>query len=428
MTEAFLHYIWQYQYFDKSALVTTAGEPVSVFVPGILNRDSGPDFFNARVRINNMDWVGNVEIHIQASGWQEHRHDEDAAYDNVILHVVWNEDREILRADQSALPTIELKGRVDHSLVLRYTRLIGSPGQIPCAGLIHKVEEVTRLSSAHKALVQRLETRARSVTEIFQRTGNNWEETCYQLIVRNFGFKVNADPFGQLATALPYKVLLKHADQLQQVEALLFGQAGFLEERYENDYYGTLRREYHLLARKYSLGQRRLSRAQWRFLRLRPANFPSLRIAQLAALLHDRKNIFSRVMGASSYRTLVEMFSVRQSEYWQHHYRFGDGGKDSVPALGGMSIDNILVNSVVPLFVAYGKLRAEQMYLDRAIEILEHVAAEDNSIVKMWSDVGVRARNAADSQGLIELYNNFCLKRRCLDCNIGFSIIQPRRG
>lgn len=425
MTEAFLHYIWQYQYFDKTGLVTTAGDPVAVYAPGIRNRDAGPDFFNARVRIQGMDWVGNVEIHIHASGWDDHHHDEDPAYDNVILHVVWNDDQKILRRDQSVLPTVELKHRVAGSLLLRYRDLMDVPDAIPCAGLIGRVNELTRVSAIHSALMQRLQERATRVAQLLEKSGNSWEETCYHLIVRNFGFKVNHEPFGQLARAIPYRILLKHADQLLQVEALLFGQAGFLEEVYDNGYYNALQREHRLLAKKYAIEDKKLMRSQWRFLRLRPANFPTLRIAQLAALLAGQKNIFSKMMDASAYDTLVKLFAVRQSDYWQYHYRFGDGGREAVPSLGSSAVENLIINSVVPLLVAYGRLRDEQRYVDRAIDVLEHIPCERNKILRTWEALGVRAFNAADSQGLIELYNNFCLKRRCLDCNIGFAIMEP---
>ncbi len=429
MTEAFLHYVWQYQYFNKADLATTLGEPVSVFAPGLRNSNAGPDFFNARVRINNMDWVGNVEIHIHSSGWADHRHDDDAAYDNVILHAVWDEDKKIYRKDGTLLPTIELKHRVDDALLLRYNRLLNTPGQVPCAAMLKRVSEVTKISAVNKALLQRMEMRARKVAEAHQRNGNDWEETTYQLIARNFGFKVNAEPFEQLALALPYKLILKHADRPLQVEAMLFGQAGFLEEKGSDEYFLNLKREYTVLSAKYGLAPGRLTRAQWRFLRLRPANFPTLRIAQLAALLCAQKNIFSRIIEAWSYRNLRELFSFRQSEYWRRHYRFGAAAAgETVPGLGTSSVDNVVINSIVPLLVAYGRLRDEQLFIDRAIEILENVPPENNSIAKNWSDLGVAAHNAADSQGLIELYNNFCLKRRCLDCNIGFTIIQPRPG
>jgi hypothetical protein len=425
MTEAFLHYVWQYQYFDKSALTTTDGETVSVFNPGFPNAHAGPDFFNARIRIGGMDWVGNVEIHIHASGWTDHKHDADDAYGNVILHVVWNEDKKIKHKDTSRLPTIELKSRVAEQLLLHYRKLVNSPGKIPCAASLGQVTDLTRLSMLDKALMYRLEARAFQIQNIFKYNNNDWEETTYQLLSRNFGFKVNAEPFEQLARSLPCKILQRHANQPQQVEALLFGQAGFLDEKLRDDYFSLLCREYSLLEKKYSLHSGRMNKAQWRFLRLRPANFPSLRLAQLASLVCREKNIFSKILEARSFQSLHQLFSVEQSVYWQHHYRFFKSVPEKIPPLGSSSINNLIINTVVPLQVSYGKIKDDPGLIDCAVEILQHVSPEDNAIVKNWKALGFKITSAADSQALIELHNSFCLKRRCLDCNIGFSILQP---
>ena len=425
MTEAFLHYVWQFQYFDKADLHTTSGELVSIFNPGFRNSNAGPDFFNAKIKIGAMDWVGNVEIHINSSGWTDHKHDHDDAYENVILHVVWKEDKSITRKDNSELPTIELKKRIPEPLLFQYKKLINNPEKIPCAGFLSKVSDLTKLSMLDKALMQRLETKANQVQLILQRNNSDWEETAYQMLCRNFGFKVNAEPFEQLALSIPYKILLRHADQLIQVEALMFGQAGFLEDEKDDLYYTLLKREFTVLSKKYSLFESRLKKVQWKFLRLRPANFPTLRIAQLATLLCAHKNIFSRLLEADSYSDLRKLFSVRQSAYWQSHYQFFKPNSEAIAPLGAMSFDNIMINTTVPLLVAYGKARDEQNYIDRAVEILEQIDSENNVIIKGWSDLGIKSKSAGDSQALIELHNHFCLKRRCLDCTIGFSILQP---
>ncbi|MBT1696340.1 DUF2851 family protein [Fulvivirgaceae bacterium PWU4] len=425
MTEAFLHYVWQFQYFDKTDLRTTDGDPVSVFNAGYRNTHAGPDFFNAKVRIGGIDWAGSAEIHIQSSGWTDHRHDEDDAYENVILHVVWNEDKKIRRSDHSLLPTIELKHRVSEKLLLQYRKLVNDPQQIPCAPFLPGIASLTQLSMLDKALMQRLEAKATRIQATLARNNNDWDETTYQMLCKNFGFKVNAEPFEQLAQSLPYKVLLKHADQPVQVEAMIFGQAGFLDGGGEDDYFLLLKREYALLGKKFNLYTSRLNRAQWKFMRLRPANFPTLRLAQLSALIGNRKNIFSQLVEAASYSDLHALFSVAQSSYWQHHYQFFKPVSEAVPSMGTMSIDNIIINTVVPLLVAHGKEKDEQDLVDRAVEILQQVATEDNAIIRSWKALGIKSTSAGDSQALIELHNSFCLKRRCLDCNIGFSIIQP---
>lgn len=424
MQESLLHYIWQFQYFDKKELFTTEGEPVSVFHPGYRNTNAGPDFSQARVKIGPLEWVGNVEIHIHASGWKDHHHDHDAAYDNVVLHVVWKEDAAVRRKDNSVLPTIELQGRVSEDLLLRYNNIFLNPETIPCATSIGDVNALVKLSMVEKALMNRLEHKAMAIMKVLDALGNDWEETCYQMLCKNFGFKVNADAFLSLAKSLPYKILMKHADKPIQVEALLFGQAGMLDDDVNDDYFKLLKREYQLLSQKFGLNPK-LNKSQWRFLRLRPANFPSVRIAQLAAVLSVQKNIFSKFMESTSHSELFEILSVRQSEYWQEHYVFGKRIKDKVPSVGAASIDNIMVNTVVPLMVAWGKYKDDQALVDRAVAILQDVNGENNLITRKWSSLGFKSKNAFDSQALIELYNNFCLRRKCLDCSIGASLIRP---
>ncbi|MEJ7643596.1 MAG: DUF2851 family protein [Chryseolinea sp.] len=426
MTESFLHYLWQFQYFNKAAFVTTTGDEICVYNPGQRNRDAGPDFFNARLRIGPIEWFGSVEIHIYASGWVEHHHNTDAAYDNVVLHVVWKDDKAVSRADGSAMPTFELQHRVDESLLFQYKRLLHNPEAIPCAASFNDVNNICKLSMLDKVLAERLEVKANIILKMLLRNNNDWEETCYQTIFKNFGFKVNADPFHQLSQSISYKFLLKHADQINQVEALLFGQAGFLEEKNEEDYYRMLQREYKLLGQKYQLTSKKVNRIQWRFLRLRPANFPTIRIAQFAALIFHRRNLLSSILSQGSCKSLQLFFSIRQSPYWMHHYHFFRPIKDEIDTLGEAAVNNLIINSVVPLMVAYGKSKDDQGYVDKAVRILQTLHAETNMITKQWKTLGIASRTAFDSQALVQLYNNYCLKRRCLECNIGASIVNPR--
>jgi hypothetical protein len=425
VSEAFLHYLWQFQYFDKHDLVTSTGEEIQVFNPGQRNTHAGPDFFNARIKIGHMEWVGSVEIHINASGWLEHKHESDPAYENVVLHVVWKNDKEINRNDHSLLPTLELKNRVDEQLLLKYKRLVNSPEEIPCASVFDKVQELVKISMLDRALMQRLETKASVVSELLKRNNSDWEETCFQLIGKNFGFKVNTDPFLQLTQSIPYKIILKHSDKLLQIEAMLFGQAGFLEDEAGDSYYQLLKREYHLLTQKYKLEQGKLNVAQWRFLRLRPANFPTIRLSQMAALLFNQKNIFSKIVSARNINALKEIFSIQQSEYWQRHYQFQKESKEGVAAFGDVSINNVLINTVAPLLIAYSHAKDDQQYIDTAVDMLQNITAEENTITRQWSKNGLRCKSAFDSQALLELHNNFCLRRRCLECNIGTVLVKP---
>lgn len=423
MTEAFLHYIWQFQYFDKKGLVTTEGESISVIKTGFYNTHAGPDFSQAKIKIGILEWIGNVEIHIHASEWQQHKHHHNKAYDNVVLHVVWQNDKVITRSDGSQVPTLELKNRIENSLLLNYKNLVNHPAPIPCAHALHTVNSLTRISTLDNALAQRLENKAQFILKALLENNNDWEETFYQLLGKNFGFKVNSEAFHALTKAVPLRSLLKHSDKLLQLEAMLFGTAGLLE-KVKDDYAKSLQREYQLLQSKFNLSKKQLNESQWRFLRLRPANFPTLRIAQFATLLSARKNLFSTILGTASVIELKQLFDVTQSSYWQAHYRFDKKSKKPVPGLGDAAIENIIINSIVPTLAAYSIYKDESIWMDRAVEFLSKVNPEKNSIISEWKALGWSVTSAFDSQALIELRNNFCTKRLCLQCTIGHTLIQ----
>ncbi len=424
MTEAFVQYVWQFQYFDRRELRTTSGDEVEVFSPGTPNYDGGPDFLNARIRIGDMEWVGNVEVHGNASGWREHRHHEDPAYDNVILHVVWSCNHSAVRQDGSLLPTVVLGNRVDRGMILRYTKLLSTRATVPCAARYATVDAETRRAMMERAAMLRLEEKAAAGRAIWERCNNDWEETLYQLLCRSFGFKVNAEPMEQLSRALPFRLILKHSTKLMEVEALLFGTAGFLDMGFRDTYFLRLKQEYEWLEKKYGLTSRKLKPSQWRFLRMRPANFPTLRLAQLAAALHHHPRIFSIVRDANHLRTLRSIFVARQSDFWLRHYRFGLRQSKTIAPMGNASIDNIIVNAIVPLLAAYGRTMDESFQVDKAVAFLKAIPAEQNSITRKWSTLGDAPGSAFDSQAQIGLYQIFCRARRCLDCSIGSFIVK----
>ncbi len=425
MSESFLHYLWQFQYFDKKALTTTAGENLIIFKPGILNSDAGPDFSQAKVRIDGIEWAGNVEIHIESSGWTDHGHHHDQAYENVVLHVVWTEGIPIHRKDGTRIPTLELKARVDEQLIKAYQKLINHSSLIPCEHSFKRIDHLTKLSMVDKALMKRLEDKSIKVHDLLSQNNGDWEETTYQLLAANFGFKVNKEAFVQLSKALPYKIIQKHRDQPLQIEALLFGQAGFLVAKTRDEYLTRLYHEYDFLSKKYSLQSSHMNPVQWKFLRLRPSNFPTLRIAQFAAMLHSRRSIFSNFTERETYKDLRQFFEFTPSAYWQTHYRFGKKSEKLVPAFGQASSDVVIINSVVPLLVAYGKAKDDWSLVDKAVAILQEIPTEKNKIVTMWKNLGYASKTAFDSQGLIELYHHFCEQRQCLNCAIGSSILRP---
>ena len=402
-------------------LATSAGETIQVFHPGIRNDHAGPDFSDAKIQIENLEWRGSVEIHIKASGWNDHHHSTDQTYEKVVLHVVWENDKPVQRTDGSVMPTLELKGRVDPKLWNRYKKLFTSSESIPCANRWPAVPALTKISMLDRTVVHRLQSKARLVKDILLENNNDWEETTYQLIGKNFGFKVNAEPMLHLMQVLPYKILLKHPTQ---IEALLFGQAGFLEKTKNDEYTSVLTREYHLLSKKYDLSARQMNQVQWRFLRLRPANFPTIRLAQLATLLGSQLNLFSKILESSSYKSLVVLFDVDQSEYWKNHYRSGVRSPAPVPSIGKSSIQNIIINTIAPLFAAYSQVHDDDVYMNRAVQLLQDIPAEKNKITREWSSLGFALTSAFDSQGLIGLYNDFCMRRRCLDCAVGTYLIK----
>ncbi|WP_338874955.1 DUF2851 family protein [Spirosoma sp. SC4-14] len=430
MPEAFLYFLWQYQYFSTKKLLTTDGEPVQVLHPGFRNLDSGPDFFNARLLINEVEWGGTVEMHVRTSDWLAHRHQDDRAYDNVILHIVWQDDFvttgiRVDRPDGTRLPTLELEPITDPMLIDRYTLLADSADAIPCAGLFRNVHPLRLTAMLDKAMLQRLERKSAGVRTVVEQANGDWEEAAYRLLAVNMGFKLNAEPMAQLSRAVPLKALLKHRDVLAQAEAMLFGTAGLLDSQEPPDeYIATLQREYRFLAVKYNLVDKQVAAYAWKWGRLRPANFPTLRLAQLARLLTHHASLFSLFVGNSDVHVLQKSLQVSPSDYWHMHYRFGKVSEKTAPALGMNSANNIIINTVVPLLAAYAHHRGQPAFLDRAIGLLEQLPAETNRLTELWDELGLGIQTAFDSQAAIELYNEFCSVKKCLNCQIGAAILR----
>jgi hypothetical protein len=402
MQEHYLHYLWQFQYFDKRDLATSQGDRLIILHPGIRNEDAGPDFLNSRIIINDITWHGHIELHVKASDWKLHKHQKDPAYDNVVLHVVWENDQPIERKDHTLLPTLSLKDKVDPQLWERYQQLIQSTTKIPCASQIHRVDAITKMSMLDKALFKRLTHKNGLANQLLANNQGDWQATAYQLLSYNFGFKANSPPFLELSVDLPWEIIARHTDNTMELEALLLGQAGLLEKDVQTPdlYLNQLIREYEYLKHKYQLPIGRLNRANWKFFRLRPANFPTIRIAQFAQLLHQYPQLFNWLVH-TPVQALNKQLAIQQSTYWQQHYQFGKLSKRKIPGLGRSSIENIFINTVVPLLVAYGKAQDEPSYIDRAIGILEGLPAEDNQITRYWQDLGIAIKTAFDSQASI---------------------------
>lgn len=415
--EELLHYVWQYQLFDTAGLRTDDGQLLTILKTGTPHSHSGPDFENARIIIDGMVWAGKVEIHVLASDWEKHGHHHDPAYDGVILHVVWKNDKVICRGDGTVLPALSLHDRIPPTLQEKYNDLKNSRKRIPCESLFKHTSFLTKVSMTEKALAYRLQRKAAEVLEIYDSVQQDLEETAYQLLMKNFGFHLNSEPFLRLARVLPHKILARYKGNSEQVEALLFGLAGFLEEP-ADDYSKKLFREYRFLARKHELSGNALRRADWKFLRTRPYNFPTVRLAQVAAILNRNDNFFD-VCIENELR-----LESGVSAYWQKHYDFSKpGGQFTGP--GKESVANLRINTIVPLLAAYYQLTGNYTWFSRALKLLEDTPPEKNFITRLWSALDLKSNSAFDSQGLIEQYNELCTKKKCLQCPVGGAILKP---
>lgn len=424
MDEMFVQYLWQYQQFDHRKLKTIDGRDISILEPGIQNLDSGPDFSGARLRIDGLLWNGNIEIHIKSSDWYYHKHDKDAAYNNVILHVVWqNKGGDVNRKDGTKIPTLELQKLVSEDLLLRYEKLVKNNYSIPCSAHFESIDKIYVFSMLDRVLANRLERKSNSVRAELISTSHDWEESTYRLLAENFGFNKNAEPMIRLAHSLPLRTLKKHADRIDQLEALLFGAAGFLAGNPIDDYHGFLKKEYRFLQLKFKLDDTGLKREIWKFSKLRPPNFPTIRLAQFARFIHNTPNLFSDLIREVDLGSFLREVRVIQSAYWIDHFDFGKKVKKPMSGLGVSSLENIVINTFAPVLVAYGKSRDEQTYTDRALEYLQLLKPEYNRIIRKWETVGLVPSNAFDSQAMIELYNEFCLKKKCAVCNIGAMVM-----
>lgn len=420
MDEQFLHYIWKYQKFEQNELKLTDNQTLKVFYPGNHNQDSGPDFEEARIKIDSIEWAGQVEIHLHSSDWNHHNHQHDPAYKNVILHVVWKHDKEI-QLNGAKIPTLELKSIVDPTLIEKYKKHVQSTQEILCANQLMEVSPLTKRSMLDRTLVERLEEKADRILSHLKNNTNDWEDATYRTLAANFGFATNKEAFIRLTELLPFTKLKKALQDEQSTEALLFGQAGFLDVQ-KDEYQSALKSTYDFLRKKFDLVEPMVS-AQWKFGRLRPGNFPSVRLAQLASLLHHQPRLFTVLTTTENTKELRKQLCPTLNPYWQRHYDFGKEREKAIEHFGQTTFENILINTVAPLLAAYARHTANTRYMDRAIELLESLSAESNRITKKWSKTGTEPKTAFDSQALIQLFNSYCQKRRCLQCNIGVEIL-----
>lgn len=419
MKELFLYYLWE-QRMIRGPLFTEGGESLEILNPGYRNMDSGPDYREARIRIGSTEWVGNVEIHVRTSDWVRHHHQEDKAYNSVILHVVYEHDEEV-----NGIPVLELMGHFDSALYGSYERFIRNQGWIVCEKSVNQVHHFTWSNWFERLVIERIERKIRPILFILQGNRYDWEETTYRVIMRYFGMKVNREAFDSLAKALPFKVLLKHADNLLQVEAMLFGSAGLLEGTFDDEYPRLLQREFRVLKAKFGLVS--LPKEYWHYLRMRPSNFPTIRLAEMAMLIHQNREMFSKIINTQNRQQVDALFHVQASPYWETHYRFDVATGKRKRYVGATTIDILTINVIVPILFCYGKLHKDDSLCESALDILGKTPAESNHIIRSFKKIGLTPINALQSQALIQLYNCYCRRRRCLECQAGVALIHGKR-
>lgn len=423
--EQLLYYVWKHKISPLQMLQTTSGQPVEVIDPGLPNTNAGPDFFNAKLKIDGTLWVGNVEIHTQASDWLSHGHDRDRAYDTVILHVVEESNCDVHRTNGELVPQMVLP--CPEAVRRRYDELRQTEIYPPCYSILGSLPKLTVHSWMSALQVERFEQKARAISQRLERCNNHWEDVFFITLARNFGFGLNGDAFEAWANRLPFRAVDKHRDNLLQVEAFFLGQAGLLQENLPDadEYYLKLQKEFSYLQHKFELPAP-MPAGQWRFLHLRPGNFPHVRLAQLANLYHKEQSLFSQVMEAETPEAVKKILTARTSEYWEERFNFKKSSPRQEKRTGDGALNLIIINTVVPFLYAYGLHKADETLCDRATRFLESLKAENNHITRLWDGAGLPVYTAADSQALIQLQKEYCNKKDCLRCRFGYEYLRHK--
>jgi len=421
MTEEFLHFVWRSRLFP-STLTTTLGEPVIILSPGEYNKDGGPDFFNARIRIGMTVWAGNVEIHVAASDWIRHHHQDDKAYDNIILHLVAINDQPIVSLQNRQIPTVEVKDQIPERIMKTYQQLQSMYNPIPCSNMLEPATVDLFPIWAPVLTLERIENRLGSIRQLFVYNKGDWEETFYQVMARAMGMKVNALPFELLAKSLPQKIIQRHRDELIHVEAMLFGQASLLTPDCREYYPKQLWKNYLFFKEKYQLVP--LQQGIWKFLRMRPSNFPTIRISQFAAINCQPADL---IEGITSQWKIADWFiylKKKVAPYWKTHYTFAQVSAEREKSLGDASIIVLLINAIIPFMFFYGKERSMLTYCESGLAMLEELPGELNTEVFRWKQLGIESHNALETQALKQLSTAYCAQKQCLDCRIGARILR----
>ncbi|MCH7397574.1 DUF2851 family protein [Belliella sp. DSM 107340] len=426
--ENFLQTVWKYQYFDKNSLNTTDGSALSILKIGYHNFHEGPDFLEAQIQIGEMKYFGHVEVHRKSSDWKNHEHDVDPRYNSVILHVVWEDDRPILRNDGTVIPTLVLKGKILLDVVRNYERLVNGKGALICASGLGEIPDIIRFSSLEKSLVERLEGKAKLIFKLLDDTNKDWEETCFRWLMSAFGFKTNSETMLRLSEKIQFKTLKKHSGNTVIIQALLLGQAGMIPNQQRDDYGDVLFREYDFYQKKYGL-LLPVYFSEWKFMGVRPGNFPSLRLVQLAEIISKNPSLLSTVLNdARNFGEFKKVFDIKVPEYWQHHYQINKPTiKRLSRSLSAQTLNLLMINFVVPLWFAYGKYIQDSSWQEKCFDLLQEIDSEENFIIRKFRECDWKASNAFESQGMIGQFQNYCNQKKCLDCKIGQNLLKPIR-
>lgn len=422
--EAFFHYLWKYRLLSND-LKTINREQINIIHPGVHNTDSGPDFLFAKIKIGNTIWAGNVEIHVRASDWYKHQHEKDEAYDNLILHVVAENDAVVKNTKGLELQTICIADAFDLNLLSRYREIMNNLLWIPCQNQIGNIPTVFLTSRIHADAIQRLLEKSERIKKELVHLKMDWEECCYRMISRQFGARINIPSFEMLTKTLSVRVLMKHHGDPFSIEALLFGQSGLLNIRLKERYPQALKKEHAYLSSKYGLSP--MPGYLWKFMRLRPAAFPSLRIAQMAVLYTKYQSIFQEIIERKGINSLYDLFNLEASGYWDCHYIFNKKAKNCKKRFGKQSIQLLLINAIIPLIHLYGQVMKKPELCERALQFLEAIPAENNAIIRQWSSIGIQPSNSMESQGLLQLQKQRCDKKLCLECSIGHQLLKQHK-
>ncbi|HVM88615.1 MAG TPA: DUF2851 family protein [Puia sp.] len=418
MTEKLLQFIWRFQYYNRKGLFLDTGEPLQIVFPGNHNFHQGPDFLEAKIKIYDTVLVGNIELHVHASDWIKHAHNDDKNYRNVIVHVVWENDMAMRIND---IPVLTIKKLVPKLLLTRYVELMNNVSFVPCENILSQVNDILWSSWKQRLIVERLQRRSQAVAEYLSQNNQHWEETFWWMLARNFGMKVNAEVFEAMAKSISINILAKHKGQHHQLEALLLGQCGLLEYEFKEDYPKMLQKEYRFLKNKYRLKHVDM---QAHLLRMRPGNFPTVRLAQLAMLISESSHLFSKVKEMHSAKEAGKLLVVTAGDYWNYHYVFDEESSFRKKSVGKQMADNVIINTIVPVLFAYGHFHKLGNLKEKALKWLEELLPEKNHTIDCWKNAGALSINASDSQSLIELKSQYCDQRRCLDCAVGGRLLK----